>query len=47
MKFKTKAQNLKTLKNNNFNVPSFTFFKLRDFKKDNERYIKLIQKKLF
>jgi glutamine kinase len=46
MKFKTKAQNLKTLKDGNFNIPSFTFFELRDFKKDNKKYITLIQKKL-
>ena len=46
MKFKTKAQNLKILKNNNLKTPHFIFFKLKDFNKDNKKYIKIIQKKL-
>ena len=46
MKFKTKAQNLKILKNNNLKTPPFIFFKLKDFNKDNKKYIKIIQKKL-
>jgi len=46
MKFKTKAQNLKILKNNNFKIPPFVFFKLKDFNKNNKKYINIIQKKL-
>ena len=44
-KFKTNSK-LKILKNNNLKTPHFIFFKLKDFNKDNKKYIKIIQKKL-
>ena len=44
MKFKTKAQNLKILKNNNLKTPPFIFFKLKDFNKDNKNILKLFKK---